>query len=78
MRRCEPHGHPLDPGDRIRAQLLDRSGQFESGQTAYRLFEHHAHLDPRVNRRMEPAAVLAALHELARAPAEVIDTAPIP
>ena len=37
-----------------------------------------AHLDPRVNRRMEPASVLAALHELARAPSRVIDTAPIP
>jgi peroxiredoxin len=37
-----------------------------------------AHLDPRINRRMEPAAVLAALRELAPAPRRVIGTAPIP
>jgi peroxiredoxin len=37
-----------------------------------------AHLDPRVNRRMEPASVLAALHELARTPGRVIDTVPLP
>jgi peroxiredoxin len=36
-----------------------------------------AHLDPRTNRRMEPASVLAALHELAPAPRRVIDPAPI-
>jgi peroxiredoxin len=37
-----------------------------------------AHLDPRINRRMEPASVLAALHELVRSSRRVIDTAPIP
>ena len=45
--RSEPQRHPLDSGDRVRAQPLDRPRELDIAHPSSDLIEHDAHFEAR-------------------------------